>query len=171
MDVRVATDTLRAARASAVHYSKNIAFTNYTTCSMVIRELALIDLGRRLDLSRTDYRDEVRVLAAFLFATRQARHRAPARIPGRAAHRHCRSNRDICGAKQPTQACSSLVRLLALPDQASRFNPSMICSASFLLCLSRYASVRRRGRSSRSSSTLSVACAGLNCSDRTRSAR
>jgi hypothetical protein len=58
MDVRVATDTLRAARASAVHYSKNIAFTNYTTCSMVIRELALIDLGRRLDLSRTDYRDE-----------------------------------------------------------------------------------------------------------------
>ena len=26
---------------------------------------------------------------------------------------------DICGAKQPTQACSSLVRLLALPGQAS----------------------------------------------------
>ena len=90
---------------------------------------------------------------------------------GRAAHRHGRSNRDICGAKQPTQACSSLVRLLAPPGQASRFNPSMICPASFLLCLSRYASARRSGRSSRSSSTLSVACAGLNCSDRTRSAR
>ena len=52
-----------------------------------------------------------------------------------------------------------------------RFNPSMICPASFLLCPSRYASVRRSGRSSRSSSTLSVACAGLNCPDRTRSAR
>jgi hypothetical protein len=58
MDVRVAADTLRAARVSAVHYGKNIVFTNYTTCSMVIRELALIDLGRRLDLSRTDCRDE-----------------------------------------------------------------------------------------------------------------
>jgi hypothetical protein len=58
MDVRVATDALPSARVSAVHYGKNIAFTNYTTCSMVIRELALIDLGRRLDLSRTDYRDE-----------------------------------------------------------------------------------------------------------------
>ena len=49
MDVRVATDALLSARVSAVHYGKNIAFTNYTTCSMVIRELALIDLGRRLD--------------------------------------------------------------------------------------------------------------------------
>jgi hypothetical protein len=62
-------------------------------------------------------------------------------------------------------------RILAMPGQVSRFNLSMICSASFLLCLSRYASVRRHGRSSRSSSTLSGACAGLNCSDRTRSAR
>jgi hypothetical protein len=70
MDVRVATDTLRAARASAVHYSKNIAITNYTTCSMVIRELALIDLGRRLDLSRTDYRDEVTPSATTPTATR-----------------------------------------------------------------------------------------------------
>jgi hypothetical protein len=58
LDVRVAADTLRAARVSAVHYGKNIAFTNYTTCSMVMRELALIDLGRRLDLSQTDYRDQ-----------------------------------------------------------------------------------------------------------------
>ena len=38
--------------------------------------------------------NEVRVpRGEFLFATPQARHRAPARRPGRAAHPHCRSNR------------------------------------------------------------------------------
>ncbi|MCZ6887234.1 MAG: hypothetical protein O7H39_01970 [Gammaproteobacteria bacterium] len=58
MAVRVEDAALRAARVSAIHYSKNMAFTDYTTCSMVMRELDLIDLHRRLDLSRTDYRNE-----------------------------------------------------------------------------------------------------------------
>ena len=51
-------DVLRDARVSSIHYSKNIAFTDYTTCSMVMSELELIDLTKRLDLSRTDYRNE-----------------------------------------------------------------------------------------------------------------
>src|SRR5205823_12724511 len=51
-------DTLRAARVSAIHYSKNVAFTDFTTCSMVMRELERIDLAQRLDLARTDYRNE-----------------------------------------------------------------------------------------------------------------
>jgi hypothetical protein len=58
MAVRVEDAALRAARVSAIHYSKNMAFTDYTTCSMVMRELDLIDLNRRLDLSHTDYRNE-----------------------------------------------------------------------------------------------------------------
>jgi len=58
MQIRVTEDTLRAARVSAIHYGKNIAFTDYTTCSMVIRELALADIGRHLDVSHTDYRNE-----------------------------------------------------------------------------------------------------------------
>ena len=58
MGVRVAKDTLRQARVSAIHYSKNIAFTDYTTCSMVMSELDLIDLTARLDLTRTDYRNK-----------------------------------------------------------------------------------------------------------------
>jgi hypothetical protein len=58
MQVRVTEDTLRAARVSAIHYGKNIAFTDYTTCSMVMRELAVADIGRRLDVSHTDYRNE-----------------------------------------------------------------------------------------------------------------
>jgi hypothetical protein len=57
MGIGVSTDVLRRARVSAIHYSKNIAFIDYTTCSMVMSELDLIDLNSRLDLSRTDYRN------------------------------------------------------------------------------------------------------------------
>ncbi len=57
MGVRVSDYDLRAANVSTVHYSKNVCFTDYTTCSMVMRELDLIDLDGRLDLSHTDYRN------------------------------------------------------------------------------------------------------------------
>jgi len=57
MGVPVADHVLRAARVSAVHYSKNIVFSDYTSCSMVTRELDRIDLDGRLDLSRTDWRN------------------------------------------------------------------------------------------------------------------
>lgn len=56
--IGVEIDTLRGARVSAIHYGKNIAFTDYTTCSMVMNELERIDLDQRLDLSHTDYRNE-----------------------------------------------------------------------------------------------------------------
>ena len=58
MGIRVGIDTLRGANVSAIHYSKNMAFTDFTTCSMVMSELKLIDLDPRLDLSNTDYRNE-----------------------------------------------------------------------------------------------------------------
>lgn len=58
MGVRVTEDTLRGAKVSTIHYSKNIAFTDYTTCAMVMGELSKIDLSQRLDLSHTDYRNE-----------------------------------------------------------------------------------------------------------------
>jgi hypothetical protein len=57
MGIGVSIEALRQARVSAIHYSKNIAFTDYTTCSMVMSELELIDLSSRLDLSHTDYRN------------------------------------------------------------------------------------------------------------------
>jgi hypothetical protein len=62
MGIRITEDSLRAARVSAIHYSKNIAFTDFTTCSMVMSELERIDLSQRLDLSRTDYRNEGHVI-------------------------------------------------------------------------------------------------------------
>jgi hypothetical protein len=57
MGIGISTDVLRQARVSAIHYSKNIVFIDYTTCSMVMSELDLIDLNSRLDLSHTDYRN------------------------------------------------------------------------------------------------------------------
>lgn len=57
MGVVVGDETLRAARVSAIHYSKNIALLDFTSCAMVMNELGAIDLDRRLDLSHTDYRD------------------------------------------------------------------------------------------------------------------
>ncbi len=58
MGIRVRKDALRKAQVSAIHYSKNVALTDYSTCSMITGELAKVDLSRRLDLSRTDYRNE-----------------------------------------------------------------------------------------------------------------
>ena len=58
MGICVSRNVLRMARISAIHYSKNITFTDYTTCFMVMSELDLIDLSGRLDLSRTDYRNK-----------------------------------------------------------------------------------------------------------------
>ena len=39
----------------AIHYSKNIALTDYTTCSMILSELALT---KRLDLTHTTHLNE-----------------------------------------------------------------------------------------------------------------
>ena len=46
MGIRLSTDVLCSAPVSAIHYSKNIALTDYTTCSMVLSELARIDLTK-----------------------------------------------------------------------------------------------------------------------------
>jgi hypothetical protein len=57
LGIGASDDVLRQARVSAIHYSKNIAFIDYTSCSMVMSELDPIDLNSRLDLSHTDYRN------------------------------------------------------------------------------------------------------------------
>lgn len=62
MGIRVRKDVLRNAPVSAIHYSKNIALTDYTTCSMITGELAKSSLSKRLDLSKTDYRNEGHII-------------------------------------------------------------------------------------------------------------
>jgi hypothetical protein len=58
MGIHLSSEAVRNGHVSAIHYSKNIAFTDYVNCSMAMRDLERIDLTKRLDLSRTDYRNE-----------------------------------------------------------------------------------------------------------------
>lgn len=58
MGVVVRKDILRKAGVSAIHYSKNIALTDYSTCTMITEELAKTSVSKRLDSSKTDYRNE-----------------------------------------------------------------------------------------------------------------
>lgn len=57
MGVRVRKDVLSKAEVSAIHYSKNIPLTDYSTCAMILGELGKINLTQRLDLSKTDFRN------------------------------------------------------------------------------------------------------------------
>jgi hypothetical protein len=49
---------LANAKVSAVHFSKNIAFTDYTTSSSIMRELSKIDLNKKFDLNHTHFRND-----------------------------------------------------------------------------------------------------------------
>ena len=57
MGVQVLPETLRGASVSAIHYSKNIPLMDYSTPSMILKELSKIDLNQRLDLNQTDFRN------------------------------------------------------------------------------------------------------------------
>lgn len=57
MRVRIGKETLRKASISAIHFSKNIVLDNGSCCAMVLSELGKINLTQRLDLSKTDYRN------------------------------------------------------------------------------------------------------------------
>lgn len=57
MGIRIKQEVLRKAQVSAIHFSKNIPFDDYSTCGMFLGELGKINLSNRLDLSKTDYRN------------------------------------------------------------------------------------------------------------------
>ena len=62
MGVRVTAATLKKVNVSAIHFSKNMVLTDYTSSSMIVNELGKIDLTKRLDLSNTDYRNDGHVI-------------------------------------------------------------------------------------------------------------
>jgi len=51
-------DQLRKSYVQKIDYSKNIFLNNYTTCSMIISELSKLNLSKKLDLTKTDYKNE-----------------------------------------------------------------------------------------------------------------
>lgn len=50
--------TLSEANVSTVHFSKNIALTDYTTPYCILKEFSKIDLNQKIDINKTDYRNE-----------------------------------------------------------------------------------------------------------------
>ena len=58
MGVAISIEDLPNVSVSVVHYSKNIILDDYASVSMIIKELAKVDLTQRLDLARTNFRNE-----------------------------------------------------------------------------------------------------------------
>ena len=58
MGVQVTEPVLVNAPVSAIHFSKNIPLTDYTTPYTYLEQLAKINLNKRLDLNKTDFRNE-----------------------------------------------------------------------------------------------------------------
>jgi hypothetical protein len=58
MGIKVFQFTLSHTPVSAIHYSKNIILTDYTSSSLVVKELAKADLGKAWDSTQTKYRNE-----------------------------------------------------------------------------------------------------------------
>jgi len=62
MNVKVSIETLKKADVATIHYSKNFCFTDHTTASALISDISKVDLTRRLDLNKTDFRNEGKAL-------------------------------------------------------------------------------------------------------------
>ena len=62
MWVSVSVESLRQANVATIHYSKNFCFTDHTTASALISDISKVDLTRRLDLNKTDFRNEGKAL-------------------------------------------------------------------------------------------------------------
>ncbi len=58
MGVSIPYLDLDKANVSAVHFSKNISLTDFTTPYHILKELSKIDLNQKTDINKTDYRNE-----------------------------------------------------------------------------------------------------------------
>lgn len=63
MGIATKSDSLKYAEVSAIHYSKNMIFTDYTSSSMLITELSKIDISAKLDQTTKDFRNDGHSLA------------------------------------------------------------------------------------------------------------
>lgn len=62
MGVKVTPESLSQSQVSTIHYSKNIMLKDFTRCSMVMQELAKLNVWKRLDINSKDFRDGGHVL-------------------------------------------------------------------------------------------------------------
>ena len=58
MGVYISEERLANAPVSAIHFSKNIALTDYTLPYTYIKQLTKLNINKKLDTNQTDYRNE-----------------------------------------------------------------------------------------------------------------
>ena len=58
MGIEIPFHILQTARVSAIHFSKNIPLTDFSTPSMYLSALAKAGISQRLDLNKTDFKNE-----------------------------------------------------------------------------------------------------------------
>lgn len=57
MGVQTTIREIEKARIGAIHYSKNIPLTDYTSSSMYLHELSKLNMNMKLDVNQTDFRN------------------------------------------------------------------------------------------------------------------
>ena len=57
MGVQTSAEEIMKARIGAIHYSKNIPLTDYTSTSMYLQELSKVNMNMKLDVNQTDFRN------------------------------------------------------------------------------------------------------------------
>lgn len=62
MGVRVTPEALSQSMVSSVHYSKNVMLADFTRCTMVLQEMAKLNVWKRLDVNSIDFRNHGHVL-------------------------------------------------------------------------------------------------------------
>ena len=65
MGVEVSETNLKLAKASTIHYSKNIELPDFVVSSMFIRELSKVDITKRLSLDKTFFKNSGHALAFY----------------------------------------------------------------------------------------------------------
>lgn len=62
MAVEVGLDVLMNAKVVRIHYSKNLIITEYSTCREILQVLAKSDISKRLDVSKTNYKNDGEII-------------------------------------------------------------------------------------------------------------
>ena len=62
MNIWLFTGQLEELEVRAIHYSKNIIFTDYTSCSSVLKYLSQADISKTYDVQNTDFRNGGHIL-------------------------------------------------------------------------------------------------------------
>jgi len=65
MGVEISKTSLQLATVSTVHYSKNIILPSFVTSTMIIKELAKVNITKRLSLDKTFFKNQGHALAFY----------------------------------------------------------------------------------------------------------